>query len=98
MDPLLNPFRPGTGTAPPALIGRDRIIGRFGVVIRRTREGRPDKSIMPVGLRGVGKTVLLNRFAEIARSEGAKVAFIEASDAISFTTLLAARLRRILES
>ncbi len=96
MDPLLNPYRPGAGTAPPALIGRDRLIDRFGIVIRRAIECRPDKSIMPVGLRGVGKTVLLNRFTEIARSEGATVAFIEASGAANFTTLLAARLRRIL--
>lgn len=51
---------------------------------------------MPVGLRGVGKTVLLNRFAEVAQQEGYKVAFIEAPEAGNFPALLAARLRRIL--
>ena len=51
---------------------------------------------MPIGLRGVGKTVLLNRFAEIAAQEGLKVAFIEAPETGDFRTLLAVRLRKIL--
>lgn len=51
---------------------------------------------MPIGLRGVGKTVLLNRFAQIAAQEGLKVAFIEAPETGDFRTLLAIRLRKIL--
>lgn len=64
MDRLDNPYRPGAGTRPPALIGRDDLIDGFGVTVRRALAGRPGKSYMPIGLRGVGKTVLLNRFSE----------------------------------
>jgi len=96
MDPLQNPFRPGAGTPPPALRGRDDLIDRYGVALRRTVAGRPGKSLMPIGLRGVGKTVLLNRFHEIARDEGLKVAFIEAPETGDFVRLLAIRLRAIL--
>ncbi len=96
MDALKNPFRPGAGTTPPALIGRDVLIDRFDIVCRRALAGKPDKSLMPIGLRGVGKTVLLNRFCEIAQSNSYKLAFIEAPEAGNFPTLLAARLRRIL--
>lgn len=96
MDPLENPYRPGAGTSPPALIGRDELLYNFGIAVRRTISGRPGKSVMPIGLRGVGKTVLLNRFAEIAAHEGLKVAFIEAPETGDFRTLLAVRLRKIL--
>lgn len=96
MDELENPYRPGAGTPPPALIGRDELIGRFGVTVRRAAKGRPGKSLMPIGLRGVGKTVLLNRFAEIANDEGVEVAFIEAPETVDFRTLLVARLRKVL--
>ena len=95
MDELANPYRPGAGNPPPALIGRDELIHRFGVVIRRALAGRPDKSMMPIGLRGVGKTVLLNRFSEIARAEGFEVAFIESPETKDFRALLAAHLRRV---
>jgi hypothetical protein len=96
MDPQTNPYRPGAGTAPPALLGRDDLINRFGVTVRRALDRRPGKSLMPVGLRGVGKTVLLNRFAEIATQEGFKVAFIESPETGDFRVLLAIWLRRIL--
>ena len=96
MDRLRNPYQPGAGTRPPALIGRDELIDGFGVTLRRTLTGRSGKSCMLVGLRGVGKTVLLNRFAEIAEAEGVKVGFIEAPENGDFRTLLAVRLRRIL--
>ncbi len=96
MDSLENPYRPGAGTSPPALIGRDELIDNFGVAARRAMSGRPGKSVMPIGLRGVGKTVLLNRFAEIAAHEGLKVGFIEAPETGDFRTLLAIRLRKIL--
>lgn len=96
MDPFENPFRPGAGTPPPALVGRDEIIGQFEVALRRAAAGRPGKSTMPVGLRGVGKTVLLNRFHEIARDLGFTVAFIEAPESGDFRRLLATRLRTVL--
>jgi AAA ATPase domain len=96
MDELLNPFRPGAGTPPPELVGRDRLIDTFGVTLRRAMAGRPGKSLLLVGLRGVGKTVLLNRFAEIAELEGAAVGYLEATDDGDFQGQLAQRLRRIL--
>ena len=96
MDPFENPFRPGAGTPPPALIGRDELIDKYGVALRRALSGRPGKSLMPIGLRGVGKTVLLNRFHAIARDDGLKVAFIEAPESGDFRGLLAVRLRAIL--
>jgi len=96
MDPLTNPYRPGAGTPPPALIGRDALIDAFGLTVRRAMTDRPGKSLMPVGLRGVGKTVLLNRFAEIAEVEGCQVGFIEAPETGDFRTLIAVKLRKIL--
>jgi hypothetical protein len=96
LDELTNPFRPGAGTTPPALVGRDDLIRRFETALRRAKGGRPGKSVMPVGLRGVGKTVLLNRFADQAEHEGYSVAFIESADAGNFATILAVRLRKIL--
>ncbi|MEN8040933.1 MAG: ATP-binding protein [Actinomycetota bacterium] len=98
MDPLLNPYRPGAGTTPPALVGRDDLIDRFGVSMRRTLAGKPGKSVMPIGLRGVGKTVLVNRFIEISSHEGYEIAYLEAPETGSFATLLAAKLRRVLLS
>ena len=96
MDELANPYRPGAGTTPPALLGRDDLIRSFGMTLGRAKVGRPGKSVMPVGLRGVGKTVLLNRFSEMAENDDYSVAFIEATDTGSFATLLAVRLRKIL--
>src|SRR5713101_757207 len=96
MDPLTNPYRPGAGTPPPALIGRDALIDAFGLTVRRAMTDRPGKGLMPVGLRGVGKTVLLNRFAEIAEVEGCQVGFIEAPETGDFRTLIAVKLRKIL--
>jgi hypothetical protein len=96
LDLLDNPYRPGAGTAPPALIGRDHLIDTFGVTARRALADRPGKSLMLIGLRGVGKTVLLNRFAEIATAEGMELAFIEAPETGDLRTLLAAKLRTVL--
>lgn len=96
MDRLLNPFRPGAGTAPSVLVGRDELIDEFGVALRRAVALQPGKSCMPLGLRGVGKTVLLNRFLQIATNEGVRTAFIEATDSGSFVSQLAIRLRRVL--
>lgn len=96
MDELDNPFRPGAGTRPPALLGRDELIDHFGTTVRRALAGRPGKSVMPIGLRGVGKTVLLNLFAEIAESEGLAVGFLEAPETGDFRLLLVNRLRKIL--
>lgn len=96
MEPLANPYRPGAGTPPPALLGRDALLDSVGVTVRRAVAGLPGKSLMPIGLRGVGKTVLLNRFAEIAQDAGMVTAFIEAPETGDFRTLLTIRLRKIL--
>ena len=96
MDPFENPFSPGAGTAPPAFVGRDDLLADYQVALRRTISERPGKSIMPIGLRGVGKTVLLNRFDQMAQDEGLVSAFIEAPETGDFEHLLAARLRSIL--
>jgi hypothetical protein len=96
MDAVENPFSPGAGTPPPAFVGRDDLIASYEVALRRTVSGRPGKSIMPIGLRGVGKTVLLNRFDRTAQDEGLVSMFIEAPETGDFEHLLAARLRSVL--
>lgn len=60
MDPVRNPYAPGAGQRPPELAGRERELARFGVVLERIATGRPERSLVLTGLRGVGKTVLLN--------------------------------------
>ena len=60
MDPIRNPYAPGAGQRPPELAGRDRELAQFDVVLERVARGRPERSLVLTGLRGVGKTVLLN--------------------------------------
>jgi hypothetical protein len=96
VDELENPYRPGAGTPPPALVGRDGLLDHFSTLMRRALAGRPGKSVMPIGLRGVGKTVLLNRFASIADIEGLKVVFIESPENSELRSMLARHLRRVL--
>ncbi len=62
MDPVRNPYAPGAGQRPPELAGRDRELQQFDVVLERIARGRPERSLILTGLRGVGKTVLLNTF------------------------------------
>jgi hypothetical protein len=66
MDPVRNPYAPGAGQRPPELAGRDREISQFEVVLERIARGRPERSMVLTGLRGVGKTVLLNSFRSMA--------------------------------
>jgi hypothetical protein len=75
MDPLANPYTPNAGARPPALVGRDRQIADFELLIARLSRGHTEKSMIITGLRGVGKTVLLGRFRQIA--EAAHWAVIE---------------------
>ena len=60
MDPIRNPYAPGAGQRPPELAGRDRELRQFEVTLERVAAGRPERSMVLSGLRGVGKTVLLN--------------------------------------
>ncbi|MFA7506424.1 MAG: ATP-binding protein [Burkholderiaceae bacterium] len=80
MDPLCNPFTPGAGAPPPELAGREKIITDANIALHRVRRGRPEKSQMLLGLRGVGKTVLLNRISEIAEDLGYQVVMLEAPE------------------
>src|SRR5215467_14676957 len=66
MDPVRNPYAPGAGQRPPELAGRDREIRQFEVVLERVARARPERSMVLTGLRGVGKTVLLNTFRSMA--------------------------------
>jgi hypothetical protein len=66
VDPVRNPYAPGAGQRPPELAGRDRELSQFEVVLERIARGRPERSMVLTGLRGVGKTVLLNSFRSMA--------------------------------
>jgi len=66
VDPVRNPYAPGAGQRPPELAGRDRELAEFEVVLERVARGRPERSMVLTGLRGVGKTVLLNAFRSMA--------------------------------
>lgn len=80
MDPRTNPYAPGAGTAPPELAGRDEIIERAAVALDRIRAGRAARSFMLYGLRGVGKTVLLNKILQDAEGRGILAVRIEAPE------------------
>jgi hypothetical protein len=96
MDPVLNPYAPGAGTQPPELAGRNALREEVRIAIERTRGGKPAKSILMVGLRGVGKTVLLDRIAEDAENRGILTLRIEAPEKRSLPALLAPQLRKAL--
>jgi len=93
MDPVLNPFRPGAGRRPPVLAGRERILTNFDVVLRRAEEyGEGDRSWVITGLRGVGKTVLLNELMSQANARKWIVAKVEASASVPLRKILATEL------
>lgn len=96
MDPIHNPFSPGAGTPPPELAGRDDLRESLRIALERARLGRPAKSAMLVGLRGVGKTVLLDRIREDAEIAGIHTVRIEAPEGRSLPALLAPQLRQAL--
>lgn len=93
MDQVRNPFAPGAGTQPPELAGRDELLETVRVAIARTRIGRATKSVLMVGLRGVGKTVLLDRMCDDAVAAGAETIRLEAPENRSLPALLAPQLR-----
>ncbi len=96
MDPVRNPFAPGAGTPPPELAGRDELRETVRVALERIRAGRPSKSLLMVGLRGVGKTVLLDRMRDDAEAAGIHCVRIEAPESRSLPALLAPELRQAL--
>ena len=80
MDPTTNPFAPGAGSAPPALTGRDEVIRSAEIALQRIRDGRSEKSQFLLGLRGVGKTVLLNHIGHRAEELGYHIVPLEAPE------------------
>lgn len=98
MNPLLNPFSPGAGTPPPELAGRSDILEKAEVALARVKAGRSEKSFLLVGLRGVGKTVLLHRIEGIAEHQGYKTLMIEAREDRKLPELLVPYLRQLLFS
>lgn len=96
MDPRVNPYSPGAGNPPPELAGRDGIIDRAAIALDRIREGRSARSFVLYGLRGVGKTVLLNRIMLDAESRGLSSVKIEAPEDRSLPAILAPSLRAAL--
>ena len=96
MDPIKNPFSPGAGAPPPELVGRDEVLEQTRILLGRVKQKRPEKSILLTGLRGVGKTVLLNEMERIALDDGYRSILIEAHEHKSLGVLLAPHLRRLL--
>ncbi len=96
MDPFLNPYGPGAGTPPPELAGRDDLLSEATLAMQRIRNRRPHKSLVLVGLRGVGKTVLLSRVHDTAKDIGYHSALIENTEDKSLAALIVPQLRRIL--
>lgn len=93
MDPVRNPYAPGAGSPPPELAGRAEILQDADIRLQRLRMGRPAKSLMLVGLRGVGKTVLLDQIRRNAEARGMQTVRIEAPEHRSLPALLAPALR-----
>ena len=93
MDPVTNPFAPGAGTPPPELAGRDDLRETVRIALERVRRGLPAKSILMVGLRGVGKTVLLDRMRDDAEAGGLHTIRVEAPESRSLPAILAPQLR-----
>ncbi len=91
-----NPYNPGAGTPPPELAGRDALIAQARLAIERVKLGRPSKSFVMLGLRGVGKTVLLNEFEQVAESLGCQTAMLETDPEKPLAQQLAPQLHRIL--
>lgn len=96
MDKIKNPFSPGAGSPPPELAGRDGVLEQAGVLLGRVRAKRPEKSLLLTGLRGVGKTVLLNEIERMAQGTGYRTILVEAHEGKSLAVLLAPDLRRLL--
>src|ERR1700690_3771130 len=96
MDVIRNPFSPSAGSQPPELVGRGSILEQARVLLGRVKQKRPEKSMLLTGLRGVGKTVLLNEIERSAKSEGYHTIAIEAQENRPLGPLIVPYLRRLL--
>lgn len=98
MDPYRNPFAPGAGSRPPELAGRDAILDNARIACGRALLGRNARSMMLLGLRGTGKTVLLNEIARIAEDQGYYASKIEAPEHETLARLLYPEMRKVLRA
>lgn len=96
MDPVRNPFAPGAGSRPPELAGRETILQDAQIAIQRALLGRPCRSQMLLGLRGVGKTVLLNKIEELAQAAQHLTSSIEAPEGKALSEMLVPRINQVL--
>ena len=96
MDPIKNPFSPGAGSPPPELVGRDPILEQARILLGRVKHRKPEKSMLLTGLRGVGKTVLLNEIQRMAIGVGYHTISIEAHEGKALGPLIAPYLRSLL--
>jgi hypothetical protein len=96
VEPRLNPYAPGAGTRPPALVGREEEIEAYEVLLDRLKEGTAGQSMIVTGLRGVGKTVLLNAFEDIAVDRGWIALQREFDEQTSLPVVVARSAKRIL--
>lgn len=96
MNPINNPYSPGAGSPPPELVGRDPVLEQARILLGRIRARRPEKSMLLTGLRGVGKTVLLNEIERLAKKESYHTVSIEAHEKKPLGPLLAPQLRSLL--
>jgi hypothetical protein len=94
MDPVSNPFAPGAGTPPPELAGREELRETVRIALARVRRGLPTKSVLLIGLRGVGKTVLLDQMRDDAEAAGIQTLRVEAPENRSLPAILAPQLRQ----
>lgn len=98
MDPYRNPFAPGAGSRPPELAGRDVVLEHARIACGRAVNGRSARSMMLLGLRGTGKTVLLNEVGKIAEDEGLLVSKVESPEEESLARLLYPEMRKVMRS
>jgi hypothetical protein len=96
MDEVRNPFAPGAGNQPPELAGRESVLTEANTAIQRALIGKPSRSQMLLGLRGVGKTVLLNKIEEMAVAAGHMTSVIEAPEGKSLSALLTPKINQVL--
>lgn len=96
MDPITNPFSPGAGAPPPELVGREEVLEQARILLGRIKQRRPEKSMILTGLRGVGKTVLLNNIEHLARGAGYRTTLLEAYEDKPLPALIVPDLRRLL--
>lgn len=96
MDPINNPFSPGAGAPPPELVGRDPLLEQARILLGRVKQKRPEKSLLLTGLRGVGKTVLLNEIERMAKTASYQTILIEAHEEKPLGELIYPALRGLL--